>query len=73
MGIKGSFTLTVVGREETTDEVLVKYLDVEQQIMVWFYHNKLTKESIIRFEANGAGVQFTIGENLNGESNSTGS
>lgn len=55
------FNLTVVAREEDEEIVLIKYIDVEQQATVWFYHNKTSRESVVRVVVGGNGLQFTVG------------
>lgn len=56
------FNLSVVDKEENSEAFLVKYLDVQQQAVIWFYHEKLTKRSLVRVTVNGEGLQFVVGK-----------
>lgn len=58
------FDLTVVDKEEDDSIVLVKYVDVEQQATVWFYHEKATGQSIVRVTVGNDGLQFIVGKPL---------
>ena len=58
------FNLTLVDKGENESAVLVKYVDVEQQATVWFYHNKATDQSIVRVTVGNDGLQFIVGKPL---------
>jgi hypothetical protein len=66
------FTIDYVGRQETRTEVLVEYMDVAQQIRVWFYADKTTGDQRIVLMANGSTVQLRIGRQINGINTASG-
>ena len=71
-GIRGEFQVVPVDKQETEEESLVKFVDVEKQVVVWLYKDKLRGHTIIRLTGSGAGIQFSIkGEIKDGESDSS--